>query len=509
MSLPIVDTPLDARPVLPAIRSEGWDRTLEAALVAAPGLEAVIEKLRAPNALVVTTGQQAGLFTGPVYTVSKALSARALAVALEHRWQRPVVPLFWVPGDDHDFDEVARVSWLGGDGALATASLAPRPAEAPLTPMAREPLGEAVLAALAQFEASFPDAETRAEAVAWLRRHYRPEASVAGAFGGAMAELLAPLGVACLDSTHPTVKRAAAPLFLQALRRGSELNQALVGRAAALDAAGRGASVAVGDGASLVFLDGPVGRDRLVQDGDGFLTRRGRIRCTMPELEDIAARFPERLSGNVLLRPVVESAVLSTVAYVAGPAELRYLELAAVLYEKLGVQRQQPVPRWSGLFVEPRVTRVLQKHGAALDELLADGSALETRIARGVLPEGTETAFAALRSTIEQGYVPVVGAAAAVDPTLERPAQSARVQALHATEELEKKVLQHAKKRAAVELAQVARARLAVHPDGKPQERLLAMAGFLARYGMGLVGTLSAHIEAWYARALEGDPPTA
>jgi uncharacterized protein YllA (UPF0747 family) len=266
--------------------------------------------------------------------------------------------------------------------------------------------------------------------------------------------------------------------------------------------------VAVGDGASLVFLEGPVGRDRLVRDGDGFLTRRGKTRCTMPELEDIASRSPERLSPNVMLRPVVESAVLPTVAYVAGPAELRYLELATVVYQALGVPRQQPVARWSGLFVEPRVTRVLQKHGAGLADLLGDGSALETRIARGALPEGAEAAFAVLRDAIERGYRPVIGAAATVDPTLERPAQSARVQALHATEELEKKVLQHAKKRAAVELTQVARARLAVHPDGKPQERVLAMAGFLARYGMGLVGALAEHIEDWYTHALEGDPPT-
>ncbi len=508
MSLPIVDTPLAERPVLPAVRNSGWNRDLEPALVTAPGIDAVIERLRLPGALVVTTGQQAGLFAGPAYAVSKALSARALAVALERRWKRPVVPIFWIPGDDHDFDEVARVSWLGGDGTLLTASLDPRPPEAPLTPMAEERLGEAVLAALDRFEQSFPDAETRADAVAWLRRHYRPEASVAGAFGAAMAELLAPLGVACLDPTHPAVKRAAAPLFLAALRQASNLDRSLAARAAALDAAGRGASVAVGDGASLVFLEGPVGRDRLVRDGDGFLTRRGKLRRTIQELEEIAARSPELLSANVLLRPVVESAVLPTVAYVAGPAELRYLELATVVYQELGVPRQQPVSRWSGLFVEPRVSRVLQKHGAGLEDLLGDGSALETRIARDSLPEGTEAAFAALRETIERGYAPVVGAAATVDPTLERPAQSARVQALHATEELEKKVLQHAKKRAAVELAQVARARLAVRPDGKPQERLLAMAGFLARYGMGLVSALARHIEDWYARALEGDPPT-
>jgi uncharacterized protein YllA (UPF0747 family) len=242
-----------------------------------------------------------------------------------------------------------------------------------------------------------------------------------------------------------------------------------------------------------------------VADGHGFIARRARTEVTLHEFERIAAETPDRLSGNVLLRPVLESALLPTVAYVAGPGELRYLELAAPVYERLAVPRQRPVPRWSGLFVEPRVTRVLAKYGASLEALLDDGATaeLEARIAREALPDGAEAAFAALRQAIEQRYEPVVRAVAAVDPTLERPAATAKGQALHAAQELEKKLLQHARKRSATELAQIARVRLAVRPEGKPQERVLSMAGFLARYGTGLLGELADHIAAWYARALE------
>src|SRR5439155_24665899 len=119
---------------------------------------------------------------------------------------------------------------------------------------------------------------------------------------------------------------------------------------------------------------------------------------------------------------------LPTVAYVAGPGELRYLELAAPVYERLAVPRRRPVPRWSGMFVEPRVTRVLAKYGASLETLLDDGAAalLEARIARDALPAGAEAGFASLREAIERGYEPVVRAAVAVDPTLERPATAAR-----------------------------------------------------------------------------------
>jgi len=504
----ILDTPLAERPALPGLRDAAWNPALAPAIVAAPGVEPLLARLMLPGALVVTTGQQPGLFTGPSYTVTKALSARALAAVLERRWSRPVIPVYWVPGDDHDFEEVANVAWLGADGELVREALPSRAPDAPMITMARQPLGSEVGRSLEAFAASFVDRETSGPTIEWLSRHYRPEATVAGAFASAMAELLAPYGVLVLDSTHAAVKAAAAPWILRALAASAEIDADLAARSARLVSDNQDPGVPVGDGASLGFLETRFGRDRLVGTETGFITRRGREAFSLADLERIAEREPERLSGNVLLRPVLESAVLPTVAYVAGPGELRYLALTPSLYQRLGVSRQLPVPRWSGLLVEPRVERILKKFGATLEELQADGGTLEARLARLALPEGTDAALAALRSSIETGYAPVIQSAASVDPTLERPAAAARGQALHAVDRLEKKLLQHARKRESVELGQVARARLSVRPLGKPQERVLSMAGFRARYGDGVVESTARHISSWFARALEAGSPT-
>jgi bacillithiol biosynthesis cysteine-adding enzyme BshC len=506
MSFPIADTPLAGRVAVPPLRRETWNPALEPALIRAPGDAALRARLRLPGALLVTTGQQPGLFTGPSYAVTKALSARALSAALERRWNRPVVPVYWIPGDDHDLHEVSQVSWLNGEGGLVTAALPPRASDAPLTPLWREPLGAAVLPLLDAFEESFTGQGTAGATVEWLRRHYRPEATLAGAYGAALAELLAPYGILCLDSTHAAVKQAAAPLLLRALQHAEALDGALTARSEELARAGRDPGVPVGEGASLVFLDGPLGRDRLVLDGNGLQTRRTRASFTLSALQQIAETEPTRLSGNVLLRPVLESALLPTVAYVAGPGELRYLALTPPVYQQLGVPGQLPIPRWSGLLVEPRVTRVIDKYGTSIGELLAEGSALEERITRQAYPAGTEAAFAALRESLQRGYEPVIRAAAEVDPTLERPAAAARAQALHGLDELAKKLAQHARKRESVELAQLARARASVRPEGKPQERVLSMAGFLARYGTGLLGEFASHLDAWYERVLEAVP---
>ena len=176
----------------------------------------------------------------------------------------------------------------------------------------------------------------------------------------------------------------------------------------------------------------------------------------------------------MLLRPVVESAALPTVAYVAGPGELTYLAQSAPLYAALDVVPQTPVARWSGVLVEPRVDRVLDKFGATLEELLAPGNALEARVVRSQVPRGLLDAAARLRAALDTEYGAIQSAAIDVDPTLERPVAASRQHALTGLADIEKKVQGHLKKRESTELAQVARARLAVQPEGKPQERVLA-----------------------------------
>ncbi len=509
MTVRIAGTPLDAAFLAPDPRAGGFDPALLPAIVMAPGHEPLRARLEQPGALVVTTGQQPALLTGPLYHIHKALSAAALAELLERRWNRPVVPLFWVAGDDHDFAEASHAEWLSADGAVSGAALPARPPDAPLTPMYREPLGPGVTEALAALERDLPPSDFRDATLGWIRRHFRPEATVAASYAGALAELLAPFGVLVFDSTHSAMKRAAAPLLVRALGLAEAIEADLAAQADALSAAGTDSGMHMGVGATLVMLECCLGRDRLIRHGGGFSTRRGKVEYSLAELEALAAREPARFSPNVLLRPVVESALLPTVAYLGGPGELRYLGLTPPVYRRMGVAPQRPLPRWSGVLVEARVDRVLEKFGVQLGELMQPPGPLEARIVRSQLPESGVAALATLRAAIESGYAAIGRAAVEVDPTLEKPVQGVRNQALAGTQEVEKKLLHHLKKRQETELAQLARARAAVWPQGKPQERVLNVVPFLARYGPSLLGEIRDVIREWYGAALERAPASA
>ncbi|HEX9581346.1 MAG TPA: bacillithiol biosynthesis cysteine-adding enzyme BshC [Gemmatimonadales bacterium] len=456
---------------------------LRPAFVAHGAATTNLERLFAPGALAVTTGQQPGLLTGPLYTVYKALSAAALARALEGRLGRPVIPVFWVAGDDHDFAEGNHCYVLTQGNEVERLTLRERDPAAPLTPLYREPVGSSIDQVLRDLAAATPETEFRVAALDWLARHYRPESNLASAYAGAISELLGEFGIVVFQSVHPSAKAATAPWLLAALERAVELDLALAERARQLAEAGHAVPIAVGDGVSAVMVEGTLGRDRLVMNGAGFVTRRGGERWSLKDLAMLARDAPERLSPNVLARPAVEAALLPTLAYVGGPGELAYLPQSTPIYRLLGVRPQIPMPRWSGFVIEPRVAKVLEKYRIRPEDLNQAEGQLEAALVQSEVPLAASQAITALRRALEEEYDRLTQAAAEVDPTLRKPVQSAKNQAMAGIAEVQKRLVSHLKQQNDILLTQVAKARHNLFPLGQPQERVLTVAPFLVRYG--------------------------
>lgn len=451
-----------------------------------------LDQLVAGSAFAVTTGQQAGLFTGPLYGVQKALTAIAVAQALSQAWARPVVPVFWVAGDDHDFAEIESCAVLRQDGRTERVVFRERPADAPMRPAFREPLGPEVGQALAQLEAALPPSEFRGPVLGWLRAAYRPDHSMAEAFAQALAELLGPLGLVVLRGWHGAAKQAAGDHFIRALEQAGELDRQLQETAAALQAGGREAPVTVGEGLSLVMVEGRAGRDRLRNVEAGvFETRRSGERVTLADIRRLLRDEPERVSANVLLRPAVEAALVPTVAYIGGPGELAYLAQVGPVFKTLGVPRPVPLPRVSGMLVDDRTSKTLARAGMTEADLARPEHELVAAVARDALPPGASSALEEVRTRVATAFEVLEREAVAVDATLGRSVESARNQVLGAANEVEKKLLAALKRSSDSAVQQMVRARAALWPDGAPQERVLTYASFAARYGGEVLEVLS------------------
>lgn len=468
----ILSTPLPESPgKIPVGKPRRIEPDVLAAVLPGPGRE----RLASGEVLAVTTGQQPGLFTGPMYTIHKALSAIALARRLEQERGIPVVPVFWIAGDDHDFAEANHAAVLGRDGELVTITLRARPHEAPQLPLFRELCGPEIRAALDVLDAALPDGECKPDVRHWLESSYRPEANLAEAAAEALNQLLSGRGLAVFRAYDRSAKRTAAPWILKALDE------------------------TLPDGLTPVMVDGQLGRDRLRPEGADFVTRRGSERFTRAQLDRIAAEAPERLSPNVLLRPVVEAALFPTVAYVGGPGELEYLPESAPLFTSLGVAPQAHVPRWSGLILHARVDKLLTKLGLTPADFESQPGVLESRFAQADLPPELAATLKQLRDDIDSRYGRIAAEVRQIDPTLERTVQSARNAALAGTNEIEKKLVASLKRTQGTVVNQLARARAALQPGGKPQERVLSAASFLARDGLTLLDEIDAEVARWAA----------
>ncbi|HET9065795.1 MAG TPA: bacillithiol biosynthesis cysteine-adding enzyme BshC [Gemmatimonadales bacterium] len=491
---------IERAPVLqvpePPIRFAGLATELRAAF--APG--AARDRLFRPEAVVVTTGQQPGLFGGPLYTVHKALAARALARELEARWHRPVVPVFWVAGDDHDWAEASSATWWTARDEVRHGQLEARPDGAPQLPMSRTPVPEAALVrirdALAGDLAAGPGRE---RALDWIDRHWRAPATMASAFLGGIQELLDPLGIAVLDPTHAVFKRAQQSPLRLALERSDEIDRAL----ASLPDAGTG--ITAGDGATLVFLESADGRDRLVRDASGrFATRRSGESFARADLLALLDTAPERFSANVLLRPVVEAALLPTVAYVAGPGEARYLtHQAHAVYPLLEVTPQRVIPRWQGTIVDATTDRLLRRLGCPADQIIGGGRELERELLMRDMPLEAVSALATLERTIEETGRTLVRAGTSIDAVLDRAIQGRTGRMLGITRDLGDLLRRHLKRREDIAWSQYQRLRHRLVPDDAPQERVITVAAALGVWGQDWMEAVARATEQWARVVLE------
>ncbi len=443
------------------------------------GLAAERLERAAEGGVVITTGQQPGLFGGPLMTFVKALSARAYADALESYTGLPVAPVFWAATDDADFDEAAVVSIAGDAGAEVLRLERGAPAG---TPMARMPIGPNVDELARRLRDACGSVADPRPLDAALRA-YHSGATVGGAYVALLRELLTPIGIAVIDASHPAVTRAAQPVLRRAVARADTVAATVRERDAEIIAAGFKPQVEEVPGLSLLSTT----------------SENGKRRLTLAEMrDDRAALDHDRLSPTVLLRPVMERAILPSAFYVAGPGEMAYFAQVSAVADALDSPVPLVQPRWSVTIVEPRVQRQLDELGTDSPAspktertTLRDPAALEGRLARRLMPRGIKDVLDRLRDDVRRDVEAIrsVNEGLVADAVIEGLARSLA----HRLDRMQRRVLAAVKRREADTMRRVAALRGALYPHDAPQERKLSTIPFLARYGPALVDEMLAH----------------
>lgn len=470
-----------ARPLVPAVASAL--EAQNARYAESPSRSAHLAALR-DGAASVCTGQQTGLFLGPLYTLYKTASAIRLARWLAHRWGTPVVPVFWLQSEDHDAEEIAVCHVARGSGEPLTLSVAVEDNGVPVAHRVLPAAVSEILTALGEEISRLPHGE---EHMSCLRRHYRPGAGWASAFAGLLSELFAEEGLVLIDPRDPALAPLAAPVHRRALTESRPIAHALTERVGALESSGRRAGVHVRENAPLSFFhpDGPEGRRcRLLATERGFNEAGTDRTHSLTELLDILDRTPAAFSTSALLRPILQDTWLPTAAYVGGPAEVAYFEQLPPLYAAFDLPMPEVVPRAHVRLVEDPTRRALSRHGLTpeaacrpFEEVLASARAAEpgeldgVEIARRVV-DGVDRVLTEIAPMVREA-----GERAAQSLTKTRGSLSRLAGKLGRG--YDKSRLLRDKEL----VDDVNRAQARLYPTGIPQERFFGFSSFAARYG--------------------------
>ena len=476
------------RPAIPKPWSELV--SLIAAQNTSPSTAAALDALRA-GAGTVVTGQQVGLFGGPLFTPFKAATALARARQATQAG-RPHVAIFWIASEDHDFDEINHVTF---PARKELRKLVYQNAPATTRPVGGIVLDETIEPLIEQAWELLGSSDAMEELVA----AYKPGRTFSQAFAEFYAKAFAAQGLLILDAEGRDFHRFGAPVLRDAIERADELHAALAERDRALEAAGYHAQVAVAPGSSLLFLiDGSDGARLALKrvaatatDPKG-LWQAGREKYSTEDILGILETEPERISPSALLRPVFQDYLLSTSLIIGGPAEIAYFAQSAVLYEKILGRVTPAEPRLSASLIEPAIGELMRQHDLSLERVFAgNAESLAQLLAARAMPIEGKRKIAAAGTALDNELAPLLEWMQSLDEGLGRSAETAASKMRYQMNRLRNMAANFQMQRDASFARHAEAITQALYPDGVLQERLHGAAYYFARYGFELAETMT------------------
>lgn len=454
-------------------------RAQAARLSDAPAREANLQALSQPGTVVVVTGQQVGLFLGPLYSFYKAATAIAVARALQQETGVRCIPVFWLQTEDHDFEEIDHLEVHAHDGALVKLQV-DAPARVPRASLSELSLGSAVTTAVSALGSALEGLPHAPEVLALFERHYRPGTTWVNAFAGVMAELFDELVL--LNPRDEALASQVRPVHQRAIAECDAIAACLQERSAQLEREAFSTQVHVRPASPLSFFhpEGRAGPRFRMEAREGRFALVGRKDARSPR-ELLETADPLCFSTSALLRPIVQDTLLPTAAIVGGPGELNYFAQLPPLYAHFGLPMPMVVPRARFRVIEARTRSLLQTLGLSAAEVEMP----ENEVLKRLAPPAPELSPELLVQRAEGALRPIW------ECLPNKPGSDLEV-AVKRTRLTIDRALARLSSRYARELqggdqilnGRVERVQRALFPHGEPQERALGLPGFAARFGI-------------------------
>ncbi len=439
-----------------------------------------LQRLNDERSLVIVTGQQLGVYGGPLYTIFKTVSTIHLARQIERKFDRPVIPVFWLADEDHDYEEVRSLSVLKNEKVLEV-TLPSK--ENHLSTVAEMAITDEIEQLRSDLKSSLYDTDFSDELWSILEASYKSGQTFLQAFGQLIATLFSKHGLVLAGSNNPKVKQATGKFLSKSIAQADDIRAELEAQTDRISEQYH-QQVTLYD-SNLFYLDGEAGRTKIARNGDGWKTDSG-IKWKTDQLVDAINEEPQKFSPNVLLRPILQDALLPTLGYVAGPGETAYYGQMKNMYSCFDLEMPIIFPRLSATLIEPAIDRIINELPFQFHEFENRIEDLESAYVDRTEQRDIETIFDDWKQKVEKLAEPKTNEIADVDPTLEGAAGKATAVYFNELDKLKGKVYRAVKRQDETQLKRIRRIKANLFPDGSLQEREIASIFYMNKYGVDI-----------------------
>jgi bacillithiol biosynthesis cysteine-adding enzyme BshC len=447
-----------------------------------------INRLIQDQACAVVTGQQVGLFSGPLYTIYKSLTAIKLAEYLNQKGNGCFVPIFWLASDDHDFAEINHIKLLNKDNQIEEVRYQSHSSSIKIS-ASKILLTSEILNCIQHLKDLIQDSEFKQEIISHLSDAYKPGRSFSEAFATWMTQLFKPYGLIFIDAGHPGLKDLGKKVFYHEIAENSPSTKRAIETSRKLKQNKYQPQIQLHKGISNLFFAEQERQTIQLRDGD-YCIKDTQLTYKRDELLALLEKKSYIFSPNVLLRPIYQDTLLPTVAYIGGSAEIAYFGQMKGVYESFGLPMPIIYPRKTITIIEKKVDQVLENYDLKIQDIWQNVDRIINEIIKKQIPESIDEVFRSASSHLEQDFQSIKGEIIAFEPTLEKSVDVTLGKIKQNFKFLEKKILQASKKRNTIVTQQLDKAKNNLYPTNRLQERVFNIAPFLIKYSYSFIDKL-------------------
>lgn len=453
-----------------------------------------ISYLKDNQTSVVFTGQQVGILGGPLFTIYKAISDIKLAAWLSEKLKTKVIPLFWLATDDHDFLEVNHIYSLNPQSQITKIEYKSK-ADWNGKPMAKVVLDDSFNEFSQTITANLAETKYKNEVLNKLFEVYKEGQSLSMAFGKWLTFLLGKYGLVLVNPADNELKQLAAPIFEKEIEQNGKLENIFKETNTRLEQRHYHLQVKKKENYLNIFVDNGQ-RSTVRKEKDFFVVEATQEKFTSEQLRGLLNQKPTLFSPNVVLRPVVQSYLFPTLAYVGGPSEVAYFAQLKELHQALEVNMPVVYPRAALTLLEKKTSEMLEKYNLDIKDILTqDIESVVNQVMQKSLPPDWEENFIKTQAEIKQKFEKLEQEVTQLEPTLKETFATTKGKIDFELNKLKEKYFQAYKRKNKTVREQLYKVKNHLYPENDLQERKFNIVYYLNKYGFGLIDFLYQNIQ--------------